>query len=212
MENTNVDTELSQANALISNGREEEAILLLEHMLECQPWSVQIQSLLCTLYLDTGRTEIPSSWVANTIKEDPDIRQRFIDVARQHRREERLDMSNDILRALVWADPENVQAWSLLGAIRFDLGDLWTAEKSLLHALHIDPAHLDSVLLLVKLYLALDKPDRAEAVAREALDRSEGASADFIERITQAMEPCDLEKVHQLLAMSESLNMPSNEE
>ncbi|MFH2001530.1 MAG: hypothetical protein ABIK28_17740 [Planctomycetota bacterium] len=203
VEKPDFESKLKKAKAYIADHREEEAIELLETLLESRPWAVQVQHLLCTLYLDTGRTDIPSAWVAGAIKEEPAVRENMMKATIRFLQDEELEKSNDIIRSLVWADPGSAEAWALLGSIRFRIGDLWTAEKALLQTLNLDPGDSEATVQLIRLYKELEQPERALDIARDALQAGGEPSPEYAGMLAEALEPLALEEIDHCLAWTQ---------
>ena len=68
-----------------------------------------------------------------------------------------------ILAALTEAEPDNADAWNLLGFASRKSGDLAAAEVAYARALQINPDHLGALEYQGEMYLDLKQPDMAKA-------------------------------------------------
>lgn len=68
-----------------------------------------------------------------------------------------------ILAALTAAEPDNADAWNLLGYAARKSGDLAAAGLAYDRALKLDPDHLGALEYQGELYLETGKPDQAKA-------------------------------------------------
>jgi Flp pilus assembly protein TadD len=68
-----------------------------------------------------------------------------------------------ILSALIDAEPDNADAWNLLGFASRKSGDLAAAEIAYATALKINPDHLGALEYQGEMYLELMQPDMAKA-------------------------------------------------
>ena len=66
------------------------------------------------------------------------------------------------LRAVLDQQPDNADAWNLLGYSARKTGDFSTAEAAYTKALELDPKHTQAMEYMGQMYLTLKQPEKAE--------------------------------------------------
>lgn len=66
------------------------------------------------------------------------------------------------IRSVLEEQPDNADAWNLLGYSSRKTGDFKTAEAAYTKALDLDPKHTQAMEYMGEMYLTLNQPDKAE--------------------------------------------------
>ena len=66
------------------------------------------------------------------------------------------------LRSVLKYQPDNADAWNLMGYSARKTGDFKTAEAAYTKALEIDPKHTQAMEYMGEMYLTLKQPEKAE--------------------------------------------------
>ena len=166
------DTLCDRAEALLAEGRGEEAALELARALRDFPGRPRICSRFCEVYMDLSMRGADHAWIRDAVEGERNLTRIFLHLVACLFEEGLFKAADSVLEALVWGDPCNAEAWNDLGAVRFSMNELDSAEKAFTQAQALAPGDADTLVNLTLLYLA--RRDKAAAVrtARIALDPS----------------------------------------
>lgn len=108
---------IKKATTFISEGKTNQAICAFEDIISQHSNFEPCYSLLCDLYLRTGRTDFPAEWIKRAVKYDPTFNETFIELAVILQTKGTKQEALRILTALLEADPNNQQARNMLDDI-----------------------------------------------------------------------------------------------
>jgi tetratricopeptide (TPR) repeat protein len=208
---TTLKERIGEAGWLISEGKLQEAINLCIGLLEAYPDLKELHSIICDLYLKTGRTDIPRQWIINSVKYDQSFNQTFVDVAAKLYAENRFQEALDVLSSVVEGCPANEEAWNDLGVVQLSLDGYAMAEQSFKHALAIKRHYEEAIINLTVLYLSTGRDDLALNTARLLLDKGCTASADTFRIIADVLSrkmPEEARNYYERAAKTCTVNIP----
>jgi tetratricopeptide (TPR) repeat protein len=187
---------MESAHVLISEGCYEEAAEELKALIKVYPSEAESYAVLCELCLSLEDAEIPMEWILHAVRHDPSMSQAFIAYSSRLYAENRLKECNKILEALVWANPDNHEAWNDLGVVRFGMEDMVTAEKAFHQALALNPLYGESIMNLSSLQMSTGRRDLAVQTALSAMN-------DAVEILPELLQ--DLASLLSRVAPTESI-------
>jgi tetratricopeptide (TPR) repeat protein len=193
------------AHLLISEGRVDEASFTLENLIKEFPSETEAYAILCNLCLSLERADIPMEWILNAVRHDASMSVAFIEYSSRLYIENRLKECNKILEALVWANPDNFEAWNDLGVVRFAMEDLVTAEKAFHQALALNPCYGETIMNLASLQLATSRRDLAVQTALSAMSDRTDITPDLLQDIASLLSKVAPTESIQLLQRAEEL-------
>ena len=126
---------INQATTYVHEGNTEQAICAFENIIADHIDFEACYSILCDLYLKTGRTNFPDEWIKRAVKFDPSFNESFLTLTSELQSQGKTQEAVRILSALVEANPNNQSAWHNLGiiisnAVDLDVTDLKMADST----------------------------------------------------------------------------------
>lgn len=194
-----VQEEVKKARVLVSEGQVDKAVKMLEDLHKACPGSGEVCALLCRSYMKMKRPEIRKEIILNALSHDAGLGMDLIEYASQLTEDSAFRESNTILEALVWGNPDNFEAWNDLGAVRYAMNDLVTAEKAFNQALALNPWYGETLLNLTALYLETNRPDLAVDTARTASDERCDVTREMLIQLAGLISAVDTEEAANLL-------------
>ncbi len=207
---TTLKVRISEAGRLVSEGKFQEAIKLCKGLLDDYPDLKELYSIICDLYLKTGRTDIPRQWIINSVKYDESFNKTFVDVAAKLYAENRFKEALDVLSSVVEGCPSNEEAWNDLGVVQLALDGHSMAEQSFKHALAINRHYEEAIINLTVLYLSTGRNDFALNTARLLFEKGSVASAKTFRIIGDVFSLEMPDEAEKLYARALSLSVPSS--
>ncbi len=110
-----------------------------ELCLERQPYHVECNRSLATLYCDIGQDENAFKLVEEWVDRQPSSPEPRIELARLYDEHKQLDRARDCLNDAVAIDSHNTRAYTALGSVRERMGDNESALAAYEHALALNP-------------------------------------------------------------------------
>jgi tetratricopeptide (TPR) repeat protein len=206
------DEQVEFAHLLISEGRVDEASFALEGLIKEFPSETELYAILCNLCLSLERSDIPMEWILNAVRHDAAMSVAFIEYSSRLYIENRLRECNKILEALVWANPDNFEAWNDLGVVRFAMEDLVTAEKAFNQALALNPYYGESIMNLASLDLATSRRDLAVQTALSAMNDKIEITPDLLQDLASLLSKVAPTESIKLLQKAEEMRKTYVEE
>lgn len=195
-----VQAMLDRATALIEDGRLDEAEAACEEIIRIDPSHLDTYAVLCNLYAARKKPGLRKEWVLNALHVDPSLAETLLEFASTLYVEERYAECDRILEALVWADPDNHEAWNDLGVVHFAMEDLVTAERAFSQALALDPKYGEAMVNLAALLQVTGRVEPSIALARTALDHVPEIRPECLRELGDLMLAADPETAQSLLA------------
>jgi len=185
------------AQLLVIDGKNEEAVTLLENFITSYPDNTEVKHTLISLLSDIGEADRALAKVDEFITNNPaSYNYRFVkaEILYKHNR---IEESKKELAELVKLDPESstaVKANVILASYDFEDGDYETAKNKVKQILKVEPESEGGLLLKSKLALADDDVDTAIADLRVLL-RNNPDSDNAMVLIAQAYNKIGSEKL-----------------
>jgi MoaA/NifB/PqqE/SkfB family radical SAM enzyme len=201
---------IGEAEMLVSKGRFQDAISLFKGLLATYPDLKDLYSILCDLYLRTGRTDMPRQWIINAVKNDQSFNRTFVDAASALYTENKFQEAIDMLSAVAEACPANAEAWNDLGVVQLSLGGHAVAEQSFKHALAVNRHYAEAITNLTILYTSTGRNELAKNTARLLLEKECTASADTFRTIGDILSremPDEAERYYGVAGKASPVNI-----
>ncbi len=115
---------IKKATAFVSQGKTDQAISAFEEIVTQNNDFEPCYSVLCDLYLKTGRTNLPDEWIKRAVQFDPSFNESFLALTSELYSQGNAQESVRILSALLEANPNNQSAWHNLGVVISNTKDL----------------------------------------------------------------------------------------
>ncbi len=165
-----LEKRLDMAHNFIAGGAIDKAEETLRDLIKDYPNHAESYTVLCNLYLAMERADLPKEWILNALRHDESLAAPLLQFSSYLYMENQLSECDKILEALVWANPDNYEAWNDLGVVRFAMEDLVTAEKAFHQALALNPFYGESIVNLAGLHLATSRYELAVQTALKVLE------------------------------------------
>ena len=194
-----VEEMMERAMALLEAGRLDEAEAVCEEVTRAQPSHLDAYAVLCTLYAARRKSGLRKEWILNALHVNPTLAETLLEFASTLYVEERYEECDRILEALVWADPDNHEAWNDLGVVRFAMEDLVTAERAFSRSLALDPSYGEAMVNLAALLQVTGRVEPSVALARSALNHTSEIRSECLRELGELMLAADPETAQSLL-------------
>jgi len=155
-------------------------ILSLANEIAADPDNSEACINLCKLFVSLRRIETDTTWIKEAVSKNRDLSKVFINLSTSLFEEGQMVESGNILEAIVWGDPDNHEGWNDLGAVRFSVNELSTAEKAFKHALTLKHGYSDALMNLCTLYLAKGQQLTAVTTALTCLEDEFDVTPEFL--------------------------------
>ena len=147
----------------------EEAVGVLEIVLDADPEIPQAKLLLATAYQNTGRIEEAKVVLDSFLRDDPDNTAALITMARMLSEEGKTDEVLALAKRVLSVDDRNTQAWELVAGVHMHANDHQGALAPLQNAVEIQPKLTRPRLNLAVAYIGLGRLDVAESLLNEII-------------------------------------------
>lgn len=187
------DLHICKVRALLSIGREKEALLAIEEGLStfprnCYLWRYRGQSYM--MHGDTMAALHAFDRAIGFGDDDPDT---YYQRALALRSLEKTNEAISSLEKAIQLNPKHSQAWSLLGVLQTELGLLKEAKKSLDKASIRSPEDRQTLLRKARLHVAADESRKALDVFSQMLSKGMADASLYVEMGDLMLEIEDLE-------------------
>lgn len=161
-----------------SEGRDDEALSLLEEGLAASGGDVSLRLLKAALHIDRRELDAAEAELRILVDEDPENEQYWISLAKLHGSSGRLWEAESVLREAVVAKPGATTKLLLVEFLESQ-GRLDTAEKELRGYLDADPGNMTLRFALADFHVRHDRQEAAEELLK-ALADGDGTDADAV--------------------------------
>lgn len=157
---------LLDARRMLASGRPQDAIALLQGILDAQPSCVPAFEVLAEAYLDAGRLDEAYNALRTALlgNEKPDL---LLQLGEVEMRRGHPAGARDAFRRVVEVDPGNDRAWAALGLLAAGTGDLASARDALDKALQANGTLFEARVVRAEITLADGRaPEAAQQLQR----------------------------------------------
>jgi tetratricopeptide (TPR) repeat protein len=159
---------LLDARRMLASGRPQDAISLLQGILDAQPSCVPAFEVLAEAYLDAGKLDEAYNALRTALlgNEKPSL---LLELGEVELRRGHPAGARDAFRRVVEVDPGNDRAWAALGLLAARTGDIPTARDALDKALQANGTLFEARVVRAQIALADGHADAAVAHLQRAL-------------------------------------------
>jgi predicted AlkP superfamily phosphohydrolase/phosphomutase len=152
------------AAKLVADGKTIDAIRAYGEIVRRNPDIPQLYPVLCGLYLEAERTDMPETWMARAVENDRSFERTLLDLAKKIAGTDRFSALR-ILCALTRSSSGSREIWNDLGVVQFSLNMIDQAEQSFEKAVAIDGGFTEAVVNLASLRAATGRAGEATVEA-----------------------------------------------
>ena len=159
---------LLEARRMLASGRPQDAISLLQGILDAQPSCVPAFEVLAEAYLDAGRLDEAYNALRTALlgNEKPSL---LLELGEVELRRGHPAGARDAFRRVVEVDPGSDRAWAALGLLAARAGDIPSARDALDRALQVNGTLFEARVVRAEIALLDGHPDAAVGHLQRAL-------------------------------------------